>query len=335
MQLRRPALLVLALAMVLAACGGDDDTTDTEATVGTGAAGDGGLSGSIAISGSSTVEPISALVGQQFSDANSGVAVTVDGPGTGDGFQLFCSGETDISDASRTISEEEIGLCEEAGIEYLELQVGIDGLSVLTNPANTELSCLTIADMYALVGPESTGFGSWSDADDLAVEAGGSGGFPDAELVITAPGEESGTYDSFVEFVIADLAEERGQEEVTRPDYTASPNDNVIIEGIQGSESSFGWVGFAFYTQNQDTVKAFEVDGGEGCVAPTAETIADGSYPMSRPLFIYVNTANMAEKPELAAFVEHYFSDEGLAAVTEAGYVALDSYDEQRAAIGS
>ncbi len=341
MTLRRLLLFVLALAVVAAACGGDDDDSDTTAADGGGdttaadAGGEGDLTGTIAISGSSTVEPISALVGQQFSDANPGVAVAVDGPGTGDGFQLFCSGETDISDASRPISEEEIALCTDAGIEYLELQVGIDGLSVLTNPANTALSCLTFADMYALVGPESTGFGNWSDANDLATELGGTGGFPDAELVITAPGEESGTYDTFVEFVVADLAEERGQEEVTRPDYTASPNDNVIIEGVQGSESSFGWVGFAFYTENQDAVKAFEIDGGEGCVAPTVETIADGSYPMSRPLFIYVNTANMAEKPELAAFVQHYFSDEGLAAVTDAGYVALDSYDEQRAAIGS
>ncbi len=276
MTLRRLLLLVLALAVVAAACGGDDDDSDTTAADGGGdttaadAGGEGELAGSITISGSSTVEPISALVGQQFSDANPGVAVTVDGPGTGDGFQLFCSGETDISDASRPISEEEIALCGDAGIEYLELQVAIDGLSVLTNPANTALSCLTFADMYALVGPESTGFGSWSDANDLAVELGGNGGFPDAELVITAPGEESGTYDSFVEFVVADLAEERGQEEVTRPDYTASPNDNVIIEGIEGSESSFGWVGFAFYVANQEAVKAFEVDGGEGCVAPTA-----------------------------------------------------------------
>ncbi len=331
MKLSRLVYLVIAVALVVAACGGDDDTDGTEAPEGTG---DAGATGSIAISGSSTVEPITALVSQQFSDANPEVAISVDGPGTGDGFQLFCAGETDISNASRPISEEEVTLCSDAGIEYLELQVGIDGLSVLTNPANDSLSCLTFADMYALVGPESTGFASWSDANDLAAEVGGTGGFPDTELVITAPGEESGTYDTFVEFAIADLAEERGQEEVTRPDYTASPNDNVIIEGIQGSDGSFGWVGFAFYTQNQEAVKAFEVDGGEGCVAPSAETIADGSYPMSRPLFIYVNTAMLDEKPELASFVEYFFSDEGIGAVTDAGYVALDSYDEQRSAIG-
>jgi len=338
MKARRFVLFVLALALTAAACGGDDDTTGTDndttgtdAPVATEAPSAGG---SIAISGSSTVEPISALVGQRFADANPGVAISVDGPGTGDGFQLFCAGETDIADASRAIKDEEAALCADNGIEYLELQVGIDGLSVLTNQANTELSCLNFGDLYAVSGPESIGFESWADANDLAAEVGGTGNFPDVPLTITAPGEESGTYDTYVEMALGGIAEERGQDEVARPDYTGSPNDNVIVEGIQGSDTSFGWVGYAFFTANQDTLKAFEIDGGDGCVAPTPETIADGSYPLSRPLFIYVDTAKMAAKPELASFVEYYFSEEGITAVADAGYVELTSYDDQRAAIG-
>lgn len=319
----RLAILALATVLVAAACGGDDTADD-----------DGDTGGTIAVSGSSTVQPISAAVGQKFSDANPGVAVSVDGPGTGDGFQLFCAGDTDISDASRPIKEEEMQACADAGIEYLELQVAIDGISVLTSPANDAVTCLTFADMYALVGPESIGFDSWADANDLAVEVGGTGGFPDASLSITAPGEESGTYDTFVELVLEDIADARGEDPAARPDYVASPNDNVIIEGIEGSDSSFGWVGYAFYVEEQDRLKAIEVDGGDGCVAPNSTTIADGTYPLSRPLYIYVNKQRMTDKPELASFVEFYFSEEGIASVSETGYVELTDYSAQRAAIG-
>lgn len=330
MHIRRWRFLVLlaAIVVIVAACGGDDDDGgSTESGDGNG--------NTIAISGSSTVQPISAAVGERFSDANPDVAVSVDGPGTGDGFQLFCSGETDISNASRAIKDEEVQSCSDAGIDYIELQVAIDGISVLTSPTNDAVSCLTFGDMYALVGPESIGFDTWAAANDLAAEVGGTGGFPDAPLAVTAPGEESGTYDTFVEFVIDGIAEERGEDGVARPDYVASPNDNVIIEGIEGSDSSFGWVGFAFYLENQDRVKAIEVDGGDGCVGPTAETIADGSYPLSRPLFIYVNEQRMSDKPVLREFVEFYLSDEGLASVAETGYVELADYSQQRAAIGS
>jgi len=144
--------------------------------------------------------------------------------------------------------------------------------------------------------------------------------------VITAPGEESGTYDSFVEFAIKAIAEERGQDAVMRPDYVASPNDNVIIEGIAGRPTSLGFVGYAFYVENQERVKALAIDGGEGCVAPTHETIADGRYPYSRLLYLYVNKTAAAEKPAVAAFVNLYLSAEGLASVDEAGYVRLADY---------
>lgn len=315
---------VAAFALVATACGGSSDDTATAATDGTD-----GLSGTILISGSSTVEPISARVAEDFSKANPGVGLTVEGPGTGDGFKKFCSGETDISDASRPIKDREIDACKETGIEWIELYVAIDGLSVLTSPENNKASCVTFNDLYALTGPESTGFGKWSDASDLALEIGGvsATNYFDEDLVITGPGEESGTYDTYVEFVIDGLSEERGVDAASRPDYVASPNDNVIIEGIAGSKYSLGWVGYAFYAENTDKVKALEVSNGEsGCVAPSADTIASGEYPLSRPLFIYVNAKRVVDNSALASFVDYYLSEAGLAQVSNAGYVPLADY---------
>jgi len=225
----------------------------------------GDISGEIVISGSSTVEPISTRVKELFNEQNPNVAISVDGTGTGDGFALFCAGETDISDASRAIKEEEAQACADAGVEYVELKVAIDGLSVITSAANEAIECVTFADIYALVGPESTGFDNWSDAQAIATELGSTTTLPDAPLTITAPGEESGTYDSFVEIVIEEFNEERGQEAETRPDYQASPNDNVIIDGVAGTadnNTTFGWVGFAFVEENLDRIKPLQVDGG-------------------------------------------------------------------------
>lgn len=342
--------LAVVLAMILAACDIDagDDATTTEAgadtteeadtTEGTeepttsAEGGEGGdLSGNIVVSGSSTVEPITARVGEAFDGANPGVATSVEGPGTGDGFARFCAGETDISDASRPISEEEIASCEGAGIEYVELHIATDGLTVMTNPSNEAVSCLAYTDLYALLGPESEGFANWSDANELGAEMGAPNApYPEEPLVITAPGEESGTYDSFVELVIADISEERLGEgnDFTRADYNASANDNVIVQGITENPTSLGWVGFAFFEENQDVLKAIEIDNGEtGCVAPTAESIASFEYSLSRPLFIYVKTNDLAGRADLTAFVDFYLSDEGLVAVGEAGYVDLPAED--------
>ncbi len=305
-----------AVALLGAACGGGAD--------GDGSSTGESLTGSIFISGSSTVEPISSLVAELFAEENPDVEITVEGPGTGDGFELFCNGETDISDASRPIEQEEIDACDATGVEYTELEVAIDGMAVLTSPANDAISCLSFEDLYALLGPESEGFESWSDANELAAEVGGAGDYPDAPLVVTAPGEESGTYDSFIELALEGIAEERGQEATSRPDYQASANDNVIIDGIAGTDTSLGWVGFSFYEQNRDVVKAIEVDGGEGCVAPSFETISGGTYPLSRSLFVYVNDARAAENEALAAFVDFYMTDTGLrTAVEEVAYVTL------------
>ena len=316
--------LLLPLALLAAACG-DDDTeasaSDASSTDQDAAPGD-DLSGSVNVSGSSTVEPISIAVAERFGDENPGVDIAVDGPGTGDGFELFCQGETDINDASSKIKDEQIAACEENGIEFVELQIGNDGIAMMTSTANDALECLTLADLYALTGPESQGFDNWSDAQDLATELGSETELPDAPLSIVGPGEESGTFASYVELVIEEFNEDRGEEATTRPDYQASPDDNVIIQGIQGSDTSFGWVGFAFARQ-ADGVKVLEVDGGDGCVAATDETIADGSYPVSRPLFIYVNPAKAEENPALAAYVDYYL-DDAIDAVSEVGYVDLD-----------
>ncbi|HKE98144.1 MAG TPA: phosphate ABC transporter substrate-binding protein PstS family protein [Actinomycetes bacterium] len=327
------AALVLAVALFAAACGGDDDGG------GSGSGGGQNLSGSVKVSGSSTVEPITRAVAEKFSEDNPNVQISVEGPGTGDGFKLFCNGETDVSDASRQINDEEVAACQSKGIQYIEMQVGIDGISVLTSKQDPQPACLSDADLYALLGPESQGFKKWSDANKLAKEVGGKGGFPDKPLVVTAPGEESGTYDSFVALALAGVAEKRveakkiteDQAAATRKDYTASPNDNVIIEGIAGNPSSLGWVGFAFYEQNMDKVRAIQVAGKDGaCVAPTADTIKDGSYSLSRPLFIYVNKAKADASPALKSFVDFYLSDDGLASVTEAKYVAMSDAAKQK-----
>ncbi|MGH8914633.1 MAG: substrate-binding domain-containing protein [Acidimicrobiia bacterium] len=320
--INRQAGLVVVVGLVLAACAGDGaQPTSTE---------DGRAAGSIVVSGSSTVEPITARVAEAFDGANQGVATSVEGPGTGDGFARFCAGETDISDASRPISDEEIADCEAVGIEYVELHIATDGLTVMTNPRNDAITCLAYSDLYALLGPESEGFANWSDANELAAELGAPNApYPDEPLVITAPGEESGTYDSFVELVIAGISEERLGEgnDFTRADYSASANDNVIVQGITENPTSLGWVGFAFFEENQ-TLKAIEIDSGDsGCVAPTAGSIAGFEYPLSRPLFVYVKTNDLASRPELVAFVDYYLSDEGLAAVTDAGYVQLPAED--------
>jgi phosphate transport system substrate-binding protein len=333
---RRTLSLAVVGMLALAGC---VTTPDTEESAGDGD-GDGAPSGeTVLVSGSSTVEPISSLVAEDFKAQADGFEYEVDGPGTGDGFALFCEGEIDISDASRPISEEEIAACEEAGIPWVELKVAVDGISVLTSTANDAVSCLSFGDLYALLGPESQGFETWNAADELAAELDGEfgatgGPFPDAPLEVTAPGEESGTYDSFLEIVFGDIAEAREQEEVARPDYTASADDNVIIEGIGGTDTSLGWVGFAFFEENAATVKALEVDGGDGCVAPTAETIASNEYPISRDLFIYVNTDRATDNPSVVDYVDFYLSDEGIALVEEAGYVSLtpEALEETRAA---
>lgn len=340
---------LVAFSLVAAACGSDEGAApETTAAPETSAAPSSAettaapetttaaVAGEVFVTGSSTVEPISVLVAELAGEQSGGaLAVTVEGPGTGDGFKKFCAGEADVSDASRKIKDEEAANCASAGIEYVELAIGIDGLTVATSPENTAVTCLDVPQLYALLGPESEGFAKWSDANALATELGSTGAaLPDADLVITGPGPESGTYDSFVEFAIKKLAEGREKDDVVRSDYTQSPNDNVIVEGIEGSATSLGWVGYAFYEAEKDRMKALEIDKGDGCVAPTVETIADGSYPFSRTLYVYVSKKSLADNPAVKAYIDLYLSADGLAKVTEAGYVALgaDKVAESQAA---
>ncbi|HEV8564969.1 MAG TPA: substrate-binding domain-containing protein [Actinomycetota bacterium] len=339
-KMRAPLAGIIVLAAIAAACGNDGSTPGPGNTDGGGTL----ASGSISISGSSTVEPISNLVAELFNETHVGaeVGITVAGPGTGDGFVLFCKGEIDIADASRPIEDEEAQACADAGIEYVELEVAFDGITVMTNPANADVTCLNKGDLYALFGPESDGFANWSDADALASEVGGTDSFPDQALEITAPGEESGTYDAFIDLAgIEDTALEHGVAEdnaaALRSDYQSSGNDNIIIQAMEGNPGALGFVGFAFAQAAGDQVNEIEVDGGEGCVAPTADTIADGSYPLSRSLFIYVNKEKITSNPAVKPFVDFYLSDTGLvgteSAVGLADYVPLpqDRIDATRA----
>ncbi len=339
--------LLLALVLVAAACGDDDGDADT----GTADTGDGEAmeapagcaAGDINISGSSTVEPVSRRAAELYEDGCPDTFITVDGPGTGDGFKLFCEGQTDIADASRQIKDSEAEACADNGIEFTELKVAFDGIAVMTNPNNDAVECLSFVDLYALLGGQSEGFGRWSDADELGASLGSTvAPYPDAPLDISAPGTESGTYDSFVEIVLEGIGEEQEGEDgqFIRQDFAGNADDNVIIEGIAGSDTSLGWVGFAFAEANLDRVKevAVSVEPGGDCVAPTVETIADGSYPVSRALYIYVNNAKIAENPALGGYVDFYLGDGYTESVTmafgDSGYVELpaDQLAESQAA---
>ena len=285
----------------------------------------GNLTGSLNISGSSTVEPITSLVAENFQSANTGVNVAVDGPGTTDGFVLFCKGQTDINDASRVIADDEKKACSQGGVNYIELAIGRDALTVIGNPSNP-LDCLSVGDLYALFGPESQGFKNWSDADNLAKAVGGTGNFPNEPLTIVAPGTESGTYSSFIDLALKSIADARGKPDDTlRPDYQSSADDNVIVNNAEGTTGGLGFVGFSYAQGAGSKVKEFKIDNGNGCVAPSAATVIDGTYPLSRTLYIYVNADKLATSAALKAFVDYYLSDAGIKAVTDVNYIALPS----------
>lgn len=319
--------LAAALSLIVAACSSSTDS-------GSGSDSSGNLSGPIVVSGSSTVEPITSLVAEMFQGQNPDVTPSVDGPGSSDGFALFCNGEADISDASRQIADEEIAACKKNGVDYIELEIGLDGLSVIGNPSNP-IECLNFGDLYSLFGPESGKFTKWSDANALATEVGGNGGFPSEDLLIVAPGEESGTYGSFIDLAIKDIAEQRNQpSDQLRAGYQSSADDNVIVDNAAGTTGGLGFVGLSYALNAGGSLKEFKVDGGSGCVAPSADAVIDGSYALSRSLYIYVSKSAVAEKPQVKAFVDYYLTDEGLASVEEVQYVALpaDRVEATRAA---
>lgn len=322
-------LVALALVLVLAAVGCGNDNSDALGDL-TDVRADPDVSGSVVITGSSTVQPLSALVAEAFAAQNDDVAISVDGPGTGDGFERFCEGQADVTGASRTITEEELARCEAAGIDVVELEVGLDGVAVVVADSNP-VECLTFADLYALVGPESRGIGSWPAAEAIARSLGSTTELPDTDLLLVGPGEESGTYDTFVELVLDPLAEERvasgdlDHDEVgsARADYSSTADDNALVSIVAGAPGGLGWVGLA-YAEEASGVRAVpiaeEPDGP--CVAPSEETVRDGTYAISRSLYLYVS-AVAAEREEVAAVVDFYLAtlDDF---VPQVDYVALD-----------
>ncbi len=294
--------LVVAATLLVVACGGDDDGPTTQAPA------EEKLSGSVAIDGSSTVFPVTEAVAEEFRSVAPDVRVTVGVSGTGGGFQKFCSGETDISDASRPIKDSEVEACAEAGIEYLPLRVGLDGLAVVAHPEADFVECITMDELSTLWSPDSEGsVTSWNQVRSS---------WPSEQVTLFGPDTDSGTFDFFTEEV-------NGEGGASRADYTNSTDDNVLVTGISGTDHAAGYFGYAYYTENQDKLKVVAVDGGEGCVIPSDETVAGGSYPLARPLFIYVNTASLAEKPQVREFVRFFLSDEGIALVSDVGYTPI------------
>lgn len=290
----------------LAACGGGSG--ESEGNEGGGGGGGEELSGQIGIEGSSTVIPITQAVADAFTQENPEVNITVGGAGTGDGFEAFCNGDTQISDASRPIDqEEEAPICEENGIEYIEIPVAFDGLSVVVNPQNDFADTMTTDQLNQLWEPDSE-VNQWNQLDPS---------WPDEEISLFGPGTESGTFDFFTEFV-------NGEEGASRTDYQASEDDNILVQGVASSENGLGYFGYSYYLQNEDQLKVLGIDDGDGPVEPSAETIASGEYPLSRPLFIYVSTQALEEDPALEAFVDFYLEEGNLSQfVEQAQYIPL------------
>lgn len=336
-----PAAAVIAIALTACggsvepedettppAAGGGGETTPTETTQTqdggtqteagtseseTAAAPAGPASGEVIADGSSTVEPLTAAAGELFAEENPDVNVSVATSGTGGGFEKFCLGQTDISNASRPIAEDdEIPVCEENGVDYTELRVATDALTVVTSAENDFMTCITTEELATLWGPDAEGtITTW---DQVNPE------WPAEPIELYGPGTDSGTFDYFTDEI-------NGEEGASRADYNASEDDNVIVQGVAGSPNALGYFGYTYYEENADSLKAIEVDSGEGCVAPSAETAADGSYtPLARPLFIYVSNASYAEKPQVAGFIDFYV--ENAAQIAEAAqYIPLS--DEQ------
>lgn len=305
----RAAAPAAILVLTLTACGGNNEAESTETAGGESTGEESNLSGEVLADGSSTVQPLTAAAGELFKMEESGVNVSVGTSGTGGGFEVFCQGQTDISNASRPIKDEEAAICAENGIEFTELRVATDALTVVASAENDFLSCLSVEQLATIWSPDSEGtITTWDQVDPS---------FPAEPIELYGPGTDSGTFDYFTDEI-------NGEEGASRTDYNASEDDNVLVQGVQGSPYALGYFGYTYFEENASVLKAIEIDGGEGCVAPSAETAADGSYsPLARPLFIYVNNASFTEKPQVAAFVTFYAENDGEIAEA-AQYIALD-----------
>jgi phosphate transport system substrate-binding protein len=297
---------LLALSMVIAACGSVASSSQQEEEKG-----DGGASGQIAIEGSSTVLPITQAAAEGFRQQNPDVRITVGGAGTGDGFEAFCNGDTQISDASRPIKDEEADRCEQAGVEYIELPVALDALSVVVNLRNDFAQNITLDELRTLWEPSAEGqVTTWNQVNPE---------WPDQQISLYGPGTQSGTFDFFTEKV-------NGKEDESRTDYQASEDDNVLVQGVSGDPNALGYFGLSYFEQNQQRLKALTVDG----IAPGIETTQSGEYPLSRPLFIYVNAQDLEEQPELEEFVSYYLENLNQF-VEQAQYVPLNEQALQEA----
>ena len=298
---------VAGLALVLTACGGSSSSSDgAEGT----SEGGSSLSGQVKIDGSSTVFPLTALAAEDFQMENPGVQVTVGSSGTGGGFEKFCRGETDANDASRSIKEEEAAACADAGIEYAELQVAVDALTVVVNKENDWATCLTVEELNKIWAPDST-VNNWNQVRD---------GFPDVELKLFGAGTDSGTFDYFTSVI-------NGEEGASRTDYTPTEDDNVTVQGVSGSKGGLGYFGFTYYEENMDSLTAVQIDSGAGCVTPSVETAQDGTYtPLSRPLFVYPSKQAL-QRPEVKAFFDYYVAND--ASIAE-GALFIPLNEEQK-----
>jgi phosphate binding protein len=303
------AVAVAASSLLLSACGGQNNEP--------GASGSGEeISGTVTIDGSSTVAPLSEAAADLYRDVQPGVNVTVATTGTGGGFKKFCAGETDISDASRPIKDEEIAACKAKGIEYTEVVIANDGLSVVTNLENNWANCLTVAQLKTMWSPESEGkIVNWNQVDPK---------FPDVPLTLFGAGTDSGTFDYFTEAI-------NGEEGASRTDYSPSEDDNVTIQGVKGDKGAVGYFGLSYVEENKDSIQAVQIDGGDGCVAPTAATVQDGTYkPLSRELYIYIKNSAYKDNPAVRGFVDFYVENE--AEVAEAAlFIGLTEEQKKKA----
>jgi len=297
-----PAASVAVLALALSACGGNNE-----------GGGDGGtgVSGSVNIDGSSTVGPMTSAASELFRKDNPDVQITVGESGTGGGFEKFCAGETDMNDASRPIEDDEASACEKGGVTYQEMVVANDALTVVVNKENTWATCLTTDQLKAIWEPKSD-ITNWNQVDPS---------YPDEKLALFGPGTDSGTFDYFT-------SEITGEEGASRTDYSPSENDNITVTGVEGAKGGMGYFGYSYYEQNTDKLNAVQIDSGSGCVAPSAETVQDGSYtPLARPLFIYPSIEAGKSNAALMAFVEYYVAND--AAIAEAAQFIPLSDDQK------
>lgn len=290
--------------LVLASCGSKTSNNESNS-----------LSGDIKIDGSSTVYPITEAIAEEFRVTQGGVNVSVGVSGTGGGFKRFGRGEIDINNASRPIKENEVKACEENSIQYVELQVAFDGLAVLVNPQNTWVDHFTVEELKKIWEPDAQGkITKWSQ-----IRAG----WPDEPFNLYGPGVASGTYDYFTEAIVGKSGSSRG-------DYTASEDDNVLVQGIAGDKNAVGFFGHAYYEENKELLKVIGVDNGAGVVLPSSETVKNGTYaPLSRPVFIYV-TKTAAQRAEVAAFVSFYLSN-APTLVPDVGYIPMEDYSKEQA----